>query len=121
MRFRQYSPLTHSLPCRHIQQGLAFFSFPIYLLTYLLIIRNNFSFLIKTYVTSTFGCKDNKKQGKRYTLPILFSYLGVNLRIIITITYFTSIISAENHPHAYAIKQNPRSSQTRETLCYTIK
>lgn len=47
------------------------------------------------YVTSTFWCKDNKKQGKRYTLPILFSYLGVNLRIIITITYFTSIIYAE--------------------------
>nr|DAM65144.1 MAG TPA: hypothetical protein [Caudoviricetes sp.] len=58
------------------------FSFPIYLLTYLiiylLIIRNAFhikksaltssltSFLIChfIYVTYTFGCKDNKKQGK---------------------------------------------------------
>ena len=132
--FIQYSPLIHNLPCRHIQQGLALiFSFHIYLLTYLIIylltIRNAFhikksastsfltSFLIChfIYVTYTFGCKDNKKQGKKYTLPILFSHLGLNLRIIITIIYFVLNASTENKPYTYIRTQKtPRSSQTRE-------
>ena len=85
------------------------------------------------YVTYTFGCKDNKKQGKKYTLPILFSHLGLNLRIIITIIYFVLNVSTENKPYTYIRTQKtPRSSQTREqelinqihysiTFCFSLK